>query len=116
MNNNKVTLIERIETQASRLEVLRNAVGTVLSHNSTLYEKLEHEVRVSKSILAQAQDEATTKVETKAETVEPDVPAEVQAVIDGLMAALKEQGIDATIMPVPVHRGPLNIADILKKL
>lgn len=125
-----VTVLERIATQASRLEAIAEIVGGFLGRGSDLYQRLDQEVHVSKSIYAQVQDEATSKVEaampknydngsdgTGGAKAEPDVPEEVQAIINGLMSALKEQGIEATIIPVPMPRGPsLNIADILKKL
>ena len=115
-----VSLIERIGTQASRLEELANAVGTLFGINSTIYEKLVHEMRVSKSILAQAQDEATTKVEEKAkEPGSSDVPEEVDAIMQAIEKALKEAGLEASIIPVPIKRGPftpMSIRDILNKL
>lgn len=114
-----ITALERIATQASRIEVIANIVGDFLGHKSDLYQRLEQEVRVSKSILAQMQDEATTKVEeaAKPQNTEEEVPAEVQAVMDGLLEVLKAQGLDVKIIPVRLgDTAPLSILDILNKI
>lgn len=130
---NKVTVIERLATQASRLEAIANTVGDFLGHQSDLYQRLHQEVVVTKSIFNQVQDEATAKVEETAAKAEMPknydndggpapsglrpVPPEVQAVLDSIVETFKEAGIEVEMIQMPtLHRGPLNIADILKKL
>ena len=125
-----VTALERIATQASRIEVIANIVGDFLGHKSDLYQRLEQEVRVSKSIIEQAKDEATTKVEAtaaategfavkgnpeqtdKGETSPSDVPEYVQEFLNEIQEIFESQDMKIKIHPVPLT----SISDILKKL
>lgn len=116
-----VTLIERIGTQAHRLEAMANALSAIFGDETKIVADLRHEVVVSQSILLQAKGEATAKVEAKVEESSkpdlPPVPEEVQAVLDGIVESFRAAGLDVEVVQMPVTRGPIkDIRDILKNL
>ena len=113
----KVTIIERLTLQHQRIEGFALAVAALFGHDNKLAQDLHHEAVVTRSILDQVKDEATAKVEetAAAEPAEREVPPEVKAILDGIVAQFKDAGIDVVVHEMPIPRVG-SIADILKKI